>query len=205
MYYTYGVCIYDIHCCHVPRPLTGRSTVTPGSQLPQTHTTMKYCGPQADSKALYSLKQMPAPDRAAPLCVLYFCMLPAKWLLPSQWFLLKARVRQALYTTCERHCMPAYTTHKLLAAQPLGAYACCCIKAALVHLLRKLPSLSGVACGAGGPVCLFTFDKLCNTNVGAADYIALANKFHTIVLSGVPIFTADIRNQAYRCAPQCCV
>lgn len=51
---------------------------------------------------------------------------------------------------------------------------------------------------AGGPVCFFTFDKLCNANVGAADYIALANKFHTIALSGVPIFSADIRNQAYR-------
>ncbi|KAL0053502.1 hypothetical protein WJX82_006636 [Trebouxia sp. C0006] len=51
---------------------------------------------------------------------------------------------------------------------------------------------------AGGPVCFFTFDKLCNANVGAADYIALANKFHTIALSGVPVFTADIRSQAYR-------
>jgi len=55
----------------------------------------------------------------------------------------------------------------------------------------------------GGPVCFFTFDKLCNANVGAADYIALANKFHTIALSGVPVFTADIRSQAYRCA-LCC-
>ncbi|KAL3137749.1 hypothetical protein ABBQ38_005013 [Trebouxia sp. C0009 RCD-2024] len=51
---------------------------------------------------------------------------------------------------------------------------------------------------AGGPVCFFTFDKLCNANVGAADYIALAKKFHTIALSGVPVFTADIRSQAYR-------
>lgn len=53
-------------------------------------------------------------------------------------------------------------------------------------------------CAAGGPVCFFTFDKLCNANVGAADYIALAKKFHTIALSGVPIFTASIRSQAYR-------
>ena len=55
-------------------------------------------------------------------------------------------------------------------------------------------------CLAGGPVCFFTFDKLCNANVGAADYIALAKKFHTIALSGVPIFTANIRSQAYRYA-----
>ena len=48
-------------------------------------------------------------------------------------------------------------------------------------------------------MCFFTFDKLCNANVGAADYIALAKKFHTIALSGVPVFTADIRSQAYRC------
>lgn len=47
-------------------------------------------------------------------------------------------------------------------------------------------------------MCFFTFDKLCNANVGAADYIALANKFHTIALSGVPVFTASIRSQAYR-------
>lgn len=47
-------------------------------------------------------------------------------------------------------------------------------------------------------MCFFTFDKLCNANVGAADYIALAKKFHTIALSGVPVFTADIRSQAYR-------
>lgn len=51
---------------------------------------------------------------------------------------------------------------------------------------------------AGGPVCFFTFDKLCNANVGAADYIALAKKFHTMAVSGIPVFTADIRNQAYR-------
>lgn len=54
---------------------------------------------------------------------------------------------------------------------------------------------------AGGPVCFFTFDKLCNANVGAADYIALSKKFHTVALSGVPIFTASIRNQAYRSVP----
>ena len=60
--------------------------------------------------------------------------------------------------------------------------------------------LTCFGCATGGPVCFFTFDKLCNANVGAADYIALANKFHTIALSGVPVFTADIRSQAYRYA-----
>ena len=52
-------------------------------------------------------------------------------------------------------------------------------------------------------MCFFTFDKLCNANVGAADYIALAKKFHTIALSGIPVFTASIRNQAYRYAVSC--
>ena len=57
---------------------------------------------------------------------------------------------------------------------------------------------ANMLCDAGGPVCLFTFDQLCSANVGAADYIALAKKFHTIALSDVPIFTANLRSQAYR-------
>ena len=47
-------------------------------------------------------------------------------------------------------------------------------------------------------MCFFTFDKLCKANVGAADYIALSKKFHTVALSDVPIFTASLRSEAYR-------
>lgn len=45
---------------------------------------------------------------------------------------------------------------------------------------------------------MFTFDELCGRNVAAADYIALADKYHTLAISGVPIFTAATRSEAYR-------
>ena len=43
------------------------------------------------------------------------------------------------------------------------------------------------------------FDNLCGQPVAAADYIALANEFHTLAIEDVPIFTAAMRPQAYRC------
>lgn len=44
-----------------------------------------------------------------------------------------------------------------------------------------------------------TFDDLCGQPVAAADYIALANEFHTLAIEDVPVFTASLRPQAYRC------
>lgn len=43
-----------------------------------------------------------------------------------------------------------------------------------------------------------TFDELCRKNLGAADYIALAQTFHTVALRGVPIFKSDLKSEAYR-------
>lgn len=48
---------------------------------------------------------------------------------------------------------------------------------------------------------MFGFEELCGRPVAAADYIGLCNIFHTLVLKGVPIFSAANRNEAYRCAP----
>ncbi len=45
---------------------------------------------------------------------------------------------------------------------------------------------------------MIPFEDLCGKPVAAADYIALAHAYHTVVLRGVPVFTAANRNEAYR-------
>ena len=42
------------------------------------------------------------------------------------------------------------------------------------------------------------FQALCGRALGAADYLALAETFHTLVLDGVPAMTRDSRNEAKR-------
>lgn len=39
---------------------------------------------------------------------------------------------------------------------------------------------------ACGGAALMSFDELCNRHVGVADYVALAARFHTLFLTGVP-------------------
>jgi predicted ATPase len=51
---------------------------------------------------------------------------------------------------------------------------------------------------AAGKVCMFGFRELCGRALGAADYIALAEAYHTLALSDVPVFTAANRAEAYR-------
>jgi len=52
--------------------------------------------------------------------------------------------------------------------------------------------------GAGGGICMFPFMDLCGKPVAAADYIALCDSFHTLVLKGVPMFTGSKRQEGYR-------
>ncbi len=47
-------------------------------------------------------------------------------------------------------------------------------------------------------VARFDFAGLCATALGAADYIAIAELYHTVVLSGVPRLTPEKRNEAAR-------
>ena len=47
----------------------------------------------------------------------------------------------------------------------------------------------------GGGVCMFPFEELCGRPVAAADYIALAERFHTVALEGVPAFSGATRSQ----------
>ena len=44
----------------------------------------------------------------------------------------------------------------------------------------------------------FTFDQLCREPLGAADYVALAKAFHTIMIDRIPIFSPDDLNAARR-------
>lgn len=51
---------------------------------------------------------------------------------------------------------------------------------------------------AAGGVASFTFDALCGQPLGAEDYIGIAQRYHTIVLDGVPRLVEDRRNEAKR-------
>lgn len=58
---------------------------------------------------------------------------------------------------------------------------------------RKLhvpKSLKGVA--------VFSFKRLCGEPRGASDYLAIARRYHTVIIVGIPVMTADKRNEAAR-------
>ena len=54
-----------------------------------------------------------------------------------------------------------------------------------------------VPCAARG-ICRFSFDELCRRPLGAADYLALAHRFHTLFIDDLPIMAADERDVARR-------
>lgn len=47
-------------------------------------------------------------------------------------------------------------------------------------------------------VARFAFAELCDRPLGSADYLALAEAYHTIIIDGIPAMTTDQRNQAKR-------
>jgi cell division protein ZapE len=47
-------------------------------------------------------------------------------------------------------------------------------------------------------VAVFSFKKLCGEARGAADYLAVAQRFHTVILVGIPVLTREQRNEAAR-------
>ncbi|HQT76513.1 MAG: cell division protein ZapE [Rhodospirillales bacterium 20-64-7] len=51
---------------------------------------------------------------------------------------------------------------------------------------------------AADGVARFDFDRLCNTALGAGDYLAIATHFHTVVLDGIPRLSPDNYDQARR-------
>lgn len=48
-----------------------------------------------------------------------------------------------------------------------------------------------------GTTC-WTFDELCKTHLGPADYISLASTYHTLILTDVPVLTWLMKNEARR-------
>lgn len=47
-------------------------------------------------------------------------------------------------------------------------------------------------------VARFTFADLCGQPLGAADYLAVARAFHTVIIEGIPVLTPARRNEARR-------
>ena len=47
-------------------------------------------------------------------------------------------------------------------------------------------------------VAVFSFSRLCGEARGAADYLAIAQRFHTVILVGVPVLSREMRNEAAR-------
>lgn len=47
-------------------------------------------------------------------------------------------------------------------------------------------------------IARFNFADLCEQPLGTADYLALAQRFHTLIIDGIPIIPADARNVAKR-------
>ena len=62
--------------------------------------------------------------------------------------------------------------------------------ALLGRSLRVPQAIDGVA--------RFSFDELCRRPLGAADYLAIAERFHTLVVDNIPTLRPDERNEARR-------
>ncbi|KRA84629.1 cell division protein ZapE [Altererythrobacter sp. Root672] len=58
------------------------------------------------------------------------------------------------------------------------------------RMLRVPKSLKGVA--------VFSFKRLCGEARGAADYLAVAQTYHTVIVVGIPIMGPEMRNEAAR-------
>jgi len=58
------------------------------------------------------------------------------------------------------------------------------------RMLHVPKSLKGVA--------VFSFKRLCGEARGAADYLAIARRYHTVIIVGIPVMTAEMRNEAAR-------
>jgi cell division protein ZapE len=49
-------------------------------------------------------------------------------------------------------------------------------------------------------VAVFSFKRLCGEPRGAADYLAIAQRYHTVIIVGIPVMGPDRRNEAARFA-----
>ena len=67
-------------------------------------------------------------------------------------------------------------------------------KPVIIHLLGRELKVPEAAHG----VARFTFAQLCEAPLAAADYLAIARQFHTVLLDHVPMLDASKRNEARR-------
>jgi cell division protein ZapE len=51
---------------------------------------------------------------------------------------------------------------------------------------------------AAGGVARFDFDDLCRRPLGSADYLEIADKFHTVLIDRIPVISSSERNEARR-------
>lgn len=58
------------------------------------------------------------------------------------------------------------------------------------RMLHVPKSLKGVA--------VFSFRRLCGEPRGASDYLAIAQRFHTVIIVGIPVMGPEMRNEAAR-------
>src|SRR5690349_9095676 len=47
-------------------------------------------------------------------------------------------------------------------------------------------------------VAVFSFKRLCGEPRGAADYLAIARRYHTVIIVGIPVIGREMRNEAAR-------
>jgi cell division protein ZapE len=47
-------------------------------------------------------------------------------------------------------------------------------------------------------VAVFSFKRLCGEARGAADYLAIAQRFHSVIIVGIPVMSREMRNEAAR-------
>lgn len=119
-----------------------------------------------------------------------------------------------LKAQCTCHNMDSATDYRRLAQHQLGMYFTDPKdrQHALEHTFEAITNQQPVAPAtltvqmgrklqvdkAGGCICYFTFKELCGKPVAAADYIALAESYHSVAIEGVPVVTAANRSEAYR-------
>ena len=63
-----------------------------------------------------------------------------------------------------------------------------------IRVKGRVVPVPATACG----VARFTFAALCEEPLGAGDYLEIAARYHSVILSGVPRLNADKRNEARR-------
>lgn len=106
------------------------------------------------------------------------------------------------------------TDYRLERLQNLPVYYCPDDIAARAALARIFGLLTDEAEGAAEEIAIgsrrlvvpkaahgvawFDFAALCEQPLGAADYLALAGRYHSLILEGVPMLTRDLHNEARR-------